>query len=615
MKFTKANRSFRNHLSVAIVSLIMLIFIPVLLVELKRPWQKLDQLIEQANLHISAVSSNIEPDELNQMNSFAFEIAKRTKGLNRDYLIWTFNLYLENQTLPAEQELLKALKDNGNKIEKLNYPEIQQAFAFWQQQFFANQGVLELMRRHKTQFIKSNASAQKAGFILKDTYLMADDGTSMIFILDGLKWYESTYPGLVYDVIENDCPYFRSYLQSGPGFYYNPKYYYLKIFPKFDTDSWGSWYTVWQAEKDNQIFSIIAVDLNAKVVKTLMQKLAATIILTSILIFMVILITTNQLSKMIAQPIEKLVLATEKISRGNYDISLPAMGSKEIVILFESFNKMVKGLKERLNMQNTLEKLLSKELASQVAEHGLVLGGKKVDVTILFTDFAGFTPIARSMDPEEVVNMLNEYFLQLILIIKKWGGLPDKFIGDAIVAMFGAPVSLENHAEYAVCAALEMQLKMRQLNIERQNQGKPILEMRVGLNSGEVIAGAIGSELKLEYTTIGETTNLAQRMESMCAIGHVLITEITYNLVKHVFFEGIDIDPLPQALQVKGYDHPVSAYNLYISNTKIVKIDGKAGTDEFYQYDVENHHLKTSSHLTPEEKAKYKKFIQIKLDE
>jgi len=130
----------------------------------------------------------------------------------------------------------------------------------------------------------------------------------------------------------------------------------------------------------------------------------------------------------------------------------------------------------------------------------LTVRGESIDCTVMFTDFAGFSTITQHLVAGEVVEALNTYFDSMIPIIKKYGGFPDKYIGDAIVAIFGAPVHLSDHAERAVLASIEMQNKMREINETRRREKKPYFEMRIGLNSGNVIAGAIGCDMKLEYT-------------------------------------------------------------------------------------------------------------------
>lgn len=178
----------------------------------------------------------------------------------------------------------------------------------------------------------------------------------------------------------------------------------------------------------------------------------------------------------------------------------------------------------------------------------------------MFTDFAGFSTISQGLESSEVASVLNFYFSELIPIIKKHGGFPDKFIGDAIVAIFGAPVRFEDHAVRAVECAVELQNKIREINDRRRQAGDVIFEMRLGLNSGPVLVGAIGCDLKLEYTSIGETTNLANRMESNCKIGHIMISENTHVRITDHAFPEVYLSQTPEQEIVKGYEKPVETY-------------------------------------------------------
>lgn len=611
MKKEKHRLSFKIQLLLAGLLLVSLVAIPVLAIEVQRPWQALNNAIDKGNIVLAQLKSNFTEDELLQMNNFALKIAELDPQYNEDYLIWTFNLLLEKNSLPSEKELKSILQQNKIEVPDFDYSQLQLIYGFWQKQFFAEPDTLKLFRNSKKLLLQSVKSINAANFIFDDIYIMTDNSNQLVFLVDGANWHESSYPGLEYDVIDNNCPEFRNYLTNGPGYAASPKYYYWHLFPKFDTDQWGTWYSVWYAHQYQGIYNNFALDFDASSIKYLMEKIATSIAIIALLILLVTSLLAAKLSRIFSEPIQHLVAGAEAVIQNNYDHVIPDSSSQEFSTAINVFNRMIKMLKERLNLKNTLEKLLSKDLAEQVAKHGLVLGGQKVEVSNLFTDFAGFSTITQKMNPEDIVNLLNEYFEMLIPIIKKWGGFPDKFIGDAIVVIFGAPVPLDNHAENAVACAIEMQKCMRQFNDQRKNQGKTVLEMRLGINSGEVIAGAIGSNLKLEYTSIGETTNLANRMEASCQIGHILISQNTYNLISHIFFEGVDIDESPQHFQVKGYELEQAAYNIYVSTLTITKEAQSVTAASFYTYKDSNQKLKHFESLSPDRKLLFKKVIDI----
>ncbi|MBN1325937.1 hypothetical protein JW977_03070 [Candidatus Falkowbacteria bacterium] len=603
------NFSFRTQLILFGFCLVLIVGLPFLAIEIRRPWQALDQLVLQGKIIITNIESRFEKDDLARLNNFALNVGKIEKKHQETYLAMAFNQLMESDNLLSESETKRILRENDLPVANFEYSRLQEAQKFWQEQFFHDPGIIFLLRQYKDKLQQNIIAARSAGFIFNDNYVMVDDEKNLYFLLDGSTWYESTYPGQKYNVTANDCPYFRNYLKNGPGFDTDPAHYYLHILPKFNEDQWGTWFSVWYAVNNNGIWNNFSLDFDASSIKKMMLTLSGLIMGMAIAIIFLISLLTAKLSLYISKPIDNLVLGTEAVILGNYDHEVPKTGSLEFSKLIAFFNEMLKNLKERLNMKASLEKLLSQELADQVAKHGLVLGGQAVNITNLFTDFAGFSTVTMKMRPEEIVAMLNDYFSVLVPIIKKWGGFPDKYIGDAIVSIFGAPVALDNHAENAVCCAIEMQRKIRTFNDQRRLERKPILEMRIGLNSGDVIAGAIGSDLKLEYTSIGETTNLAQRMESMCQIGHILIAQATYEKIQGVFFDGVHIEASPQSLKVKGYDKPVLAYNIYVTDIEISK--SGQGSEEFYSIKKVDRGLKHASDLSEEEKNSYIKIVHF----
>lgn len=597
--------SFRARLALFGVVLVVLVALPALVVDVRRPWDALDSLIRQGNAVIAGVEASVPPEDLARMNAFALKVSAEADENLEDPLIWSFNLLLDSDTLPGPEQFQGLAQ--AAEIGEHNYEELVAADAFWRQRFAAEPGLLEIFRHYKRLLRAAKQNADAGGFDYKDLYIMVDSGEVFAFVIDGLDFSESTYPGLTYDASE--IPWFRGYLKSGPGYYSDPRHYQYGVLPKFSTDKWGAWFSTWYAKKNGGNFNSFAMDFSADKVKALMWRVGGVILVIALLEVLVLTLLTHRLTRMISEPIVMLEAATEAVIAADYDHRLPTVGSREFAKAFGVFNQMLKGLKERFNLMQTLERLLSKELAEQVAKHGLVLGGQKVEITNLFTDFAGFSTITRNMTPEQSVSMLNEYFSMLIPIIKKWGGLPDKYIGDAIVAIFGAPVVLDNHAEAAVSCAIEMQLAMRRLNEQRRREGKVTMEMRIGLNSGDVIAGAMGSDMKLEYTTIGETTNLANRMESMCQIGHVLMSGATYEKVKHIFFEGVHVSAEPQLFKVKGYHDPVPAYNVFVADVEIIKSDRGDDPVNFYTINPLDRGRRYSAGLGAEAKACYQKFI------
>jgi adenylate cyclase len=213
--------------------------------------------------------------------------------------------------------------------------------------------------------------------------------------------------------------------------------------------------------------------------------------------------------------------------------------------------------KDRLS-DTGVRQSLRRRLTSVVEEAtGLQVGSQTLEVTVLLSDLRGFSVITESYSPLEVVDLLNRYLAQMCAIIYRHGGTVDKFMGDSIMALFGAPVTRPNPATQAIRCAVEMQIAMDSFNKENQNLGLPTLYMGIGINTGEVVAGKIGSDLHSEYTVIGEEVTLASRIETYTLRGQILISQKTYSRVKDLVRVA---DPIH--VSVKGRREPVTLYEL-----------------------------------------------------
>jgi adenylate cyclase len=180
-------------------------------------------------------------------------------------------------------------------------------------------------------------------------------------------------------------------------------------------------------------------------------------------------------------------------------------------------------------------------------------------VTILFTDIRSFTTISERMDPQQLVGLLNEYFTEMVSIVMQEDGVVDKYIGDAIMAVFGAPVSKPQDAVHAVRAAVRMRGALEELNVRLIARGIPALRTGIGIHTGEVVAGNIGSDKRMEYTVIGDPVNVASRLETSTKdLGvNVLISQDTFELTKDV----IETRPVREII-VKGRGQPVMTYEV-----------------------------------------------------
>ncbi len=241
--------------------------------------------------------------------------------------------------------------------------------------------------------------------------------------------------------------------------------------------------------------------------------------------------------KSLTQPIIRLLDATNFIKEGQYRVNIKPSSNDEIGQLTASFIEMGKGLEEREKMKDAFGKFVNKEIADKVLSGEIRLGGEKKTAAVFFSDIRSFTSISEKLDPEEVVEFLNDYMTRMVRCVNETGGVVDKYIGDAIMAEWGVPISKGNDTERAVNAALMMRKELIDFNTGRGGDKKPIIKIGCGINTGPVLAGQIGSEDRMEYTVIGDAVNLASRIESLNKpFGtDILISQDSYELVKNIF--------------------------------------------------------------------------------
>jgi adenylate cyclase len=208
--------------------------------------------------------------------------------------------------------------------------------------------------------------------------------------------------------------------------------------------------------------------------------------------------------------------------------------------------------------RSALERFLSPEVVEMVvANPDIRLGGVNQEVTVLFADIRGFTTMSEEMEPGRVVEILNEYFTRVTDVIFDNGGTLDKYIGDAVMAVFGAPISKGNDAAAAVNSAIQIQRLLVELNRDAAAREWPELRVGIGINTGNAIAGNIGSPRRLDYTVVGDTVNTAQRLMTNAAGGQILISESTARKIGKTF----DLERLPE-LKVKGRSEAVPVFRV-----------------------------------------------------
>jgi class 3 adenylate cyclase len=259
------------------------------------------------------------------------------------------------------------------------------------------------------------------------------------------------------------------------------------------------------------------------------------------------------LSKGLIKPVHELVAATEQVRKGNYDVVVPVRSRDEIGQLATSFNEMAEGLKLNRKYQRLLSQIADRLVAEQLINVEGALGGEMREVSVLFCDIRGFTRLTATMQPPEVIALLNEHMTAMTALVHQHGGVVDKFVGDMIMVLFGAPSAFGDDAMRAAQCALRMILRRDELNA----QGRWDFQVGIGIATGMVVAGCMGSEQRLDYTVLGERVNLAARLCSEAAPGEVLIDNTTMTQLGTT----ATADRLDN-LALKGFPETVTAYRL-----------------------------------------------------
>ncbi len=243
------------------------------------------------------------------------------------------------------------------------------------------------------------------------------------------------------------------------------------------------------------------------------------------------------LAKTVSKPVQVLAQGVQAIGQGDYSVQVQIKSHDEIGKLGEAFNQMGVQLLEKEKIRTLLGKVVSPAVATELLSRDVMLGGETREITALFSDLENFTGISETMNAQDLVALLNDYLTHMSFEISEHAGVLDKFIGDAIVAFWGAPVDDDLHARQAVSCALAMQAKLKILREIWAKKGLPLFKMRIGINTGYAVVGNVGSIDRLDYTMIGDMVNLAARLEGENK-NHgteILISEFTYQQVKDVF--------------------------------------------------------------------------------
>ena len=256
------------------------------------------------------------------------------------------------------------------------------------------------------------------------------------------------------------------------------------------------------------------------------------------------------------------VFVSMRLFAGGYWVNLtqPALTMALALFAGVAYQYFVEG-REKRAVKKLFGQYVSRDVYERLVDNPTLarLGGERREMTVLFSDIRGFTTVSERSEPEEIVHLLNEYLTRMVAIVFRHRGTVDKFVGDAVMALFGAPLDDPRHADHAADAALDMLDELRQLNARWESEGRPRIDIGIGINTGPMIAGNIGSDQIMSYTVIGDAVNLGARLESLNKEygTRIIISEATRRGLTGRF----DLRPLGEVV-VKGKSQPVAVFEL-----------------------------------------------------
>lgn len=329
-------------------------------------------------------------------------------------------------------------------------------------------------------------------------------------------------------------------------------------------DAHGTWMSAWAPIRDASggIVAVVQADREMGVLLAALSNALLRRMLFALFGIVVAFGAAGIVGRSIALPVRRVAGAATRVGEGAYDVDVPEDRRDEVGELARSVALMARGLRERERLRDMFGKYMAGQVAQELLAGGeLSLTGEAREITVVLTDIRGYTALTEELGAVEVVQLLNEYFTILVDAVIAHEGVVDKFMGDAMLCWFGAPVPQEDHCERAVAAAREMMAEAAAWNRARVERGLKPVATGVGIASGQVVVGNIGSKRRLEYTAIGDAVNLASRLCSKAEAGEILVSEAVCVGAADVPF--VKVGPM----EVKGVSEPVLVSRLLFPTT------------------------------------------------
>lgn len=321
---------------------------------------------------------------------------------------------------------------------------------------------------------------------------------------------------------------------------------------KVYSDRWGHWLTgcapIFNQEGKN--IGLLAIDIQLKEIHLQLRKLLIYGIAAFFISIFLGIIFAYFLSKYISSSLSSLSKTVKTLTQGDLSVRSHLQTRDEFHNLSTAINNMAKGLEERDKLKLGFSRYVSEHVLEEIIhlDKPVTLEGEKKNITVLFSSIHGFSTIAEKLSPEKVLDLLNEYLREMTQVIFQYGGTLDKFIGSGLMVEFGAPLDDTLQEFHAVLAAIQMQVRLDTLRKKWAREGRDLFSVGIGIHTGPAILGTVGSEKRMEYTAIGDTVNVASRLEKLTKELNrpILISKTVYDKVKNqVIIESLGKTILP----------------------------------------------------------------------
>ena len=294
------------------------------------------------------------------------------------------------------------------------------------------------------------------------------------------------------------------------------------------------------------------------------EDMITMVVSTILLMLLAVTAASLYLGKRLTRPIDQMILASRAFSEGKFDYRITEQRDDELGVLIQSLNLMGKGLLRKEQVEKIFSRYVSPQVAKQAiadleSVEELQLGGRHVEASVLFADIVGFTSLSESMSPDKISSLLNLYFSHIAKAVHFCGGHIDKYMGDCAMIVFGVPEEFEDHSFKAMACSWMLLELIQEMNLRRLKRQQVVLEFRIGVNSGMMLAGNMGSTERMEYTVVGDSVNLASRLSHAGKPGEAIITE---QMLRGKKMETRVATATHGKIQLRGKKDPVSIYQI-----------------------------------------------------